>query len=417
MTAADSERLALAIADRLLDADAIQASLPAPSCGSLTGLAGTALLHARLATLDDRFALAAVDHWNRAAACARGTGGSASGVFSGPGAVAASLILGAPYLPDPRQVHRQYAGAACWLSYHATTIADLQRDTIAAGLPPTSWAAYDAICGLAGIGRILMAALGQGHGQARTGLDAALHTLTAMANNRTGRRPGWWLPADAHPATAHAHHSGAATTGTAHGIAGPLALLATAYSAGHHVPGQVAAIRTTADWLLRWQDPATDTWAPQITGDELDHDLARPGPGRRDAWCYGTPGISAALTQAANALEDDTYRDTAYHAMRSLAARSPQSWDVEGPTICHGYAGILQSAHNHPDLAEQAAAEIERAVNPHHRYLVQHMDRGTAGDSPGLLTGAAGVALALADYAELAVPGPAAAWDCILLLS
>lgn len=418
MTATDSGRLALAIADRLIDADATTSNIDPTARGSLSGLAGTALLHARLSTVDERFATAAFDHWNRAAAYTRLSGPTGSGTFSGPGSVAASLILGSPYLPDPQPLHDQCAAAARWLCAHAVTIADQQHQRLRSGMPPTSWAVYDTICGLAGIGRVLMTALDQGHRHARAGLDAALSALTAMTNNRTGPRPGWWLPADAHPATTQVHASGAAATGTAHGIAGPLTLLATAYIAGHRVPHQDGAIRTGADWLLHWRDRATDTWAPQISGDELDHDIAAPVRGRHDAWCYGTPGISTALTQAACALDDDGYRAAAHHAMRTLAARNPRSWDVEGPTLCHGHAGILQTSRTHPDLARHAAAQIGAAADPGHRYLIQHTEHGTTDDDPGLLTGAAGVALALADHADLpSSAAPATRWDSILLLS
>ncbi len=98
----------------------------------------------------------------------------------------------------------------------------------------TPWHVYDVITGLAGTGRVLLAAHQSGHAAAEPGLLAALTTLT---NHRAGsRRPGWWLPADRHPAAVTAHPSGAATTGMAHGIAGPLALLATAPPGRIHRP-------------------------------------------------------------------------------------------------------------------------------------------------------------------------------------
>ncbi|HEX5113641.1 MAG TPA: lanthionine synthetase LanC family protein [Pseudonocardiaceae bacterium] len=417
MTAADSARLALAIAERLLDANAVAAALSEQARGTMSGLAGTALLHARLSAVDDRFATAAIEHWNRAAAHTRHNSCTAGGTFAGPGAVAASLILGSAYLPDPHQRHDQCAAAARWLAARALAIADQTREHRRSGAPPASWAVYDAIGGLAGIGRILMVAVDQGHRHAGAGVDAALRTLSAMINTRFGSRPGWWLPAEAHPATTAVHPSGAAATGIAHGIAGPLALLSTAHAARYRVPGQGQAIRTAADWLLRWREPATDTWPPHITGHELDHDTAVPAPGRRDAWCYGAAGISSALRQAARALADDRYRAIADHAMRTLTAREPRSWDVEGPILCHGYAGILQASHDHPDLAEHAATRIIADSDPRHRYIIQHSEHGTTHDYPGLLTGATGAALALADHAKLPTIAPTLRWDYILLLS
>jgi hypothetical protein len=414
---ADSARLALATAQRLLDTDTVAATLSGQARGTLSGLAGTALLHARLSAVDDRFATAAIEHWNRAAAHTRHSCCTAGGTFAGAGAVAASLILGSAYLPDPHQHHHQCTAAARWLTARALAITDQAHERRQSGAPPASWAVYDVISGLAGIGRILMIAIDQGHRHAHAGLDAALRTLTTMINTRSGRRPGWWLPAEAHPAPTAVHPSGAAATGIAHGIAGPLALLATAHTAGYRVPGQDQAIRTAADWLLRWREPTTDTWPPHITGDELDHYTAAPIPGRRDAWCYGAPGISSALRQAARALADDGYWATADHAMRTLTARYPRNWDVEGPTLCHGHAGILQTSCGHPHLAEHAATHIIADSDPRHRYFIQHSERGTTHDYPGLLTGAAGAALALADYARLPTTAPTARWDCILLLS
>ena len=418
MTATASARLALAIAERLLDADAVANRINRWARGPLSGLAGTALLLARLSAIDERFAMAAVEHWNRASVFTRSNGAVGSGTFSGPGSVAASLILGSAYLPDPQHLRDQCAAAARWLSAHALAIADLHHDRLRSGAPPASWSVYDVIGGLAGIGRVLLAAVELGHHHARAGLDGARRTLVAMINSSSGSRPGWWLPADAHPASTHVDPSGAAATGTAHGIAGPLAMLATAHTAGYDAPGQDSAIRTAADWLLHWRDPTTDTWPPRISGHELEQGVPVPVRGRHDAWCYGTPGISAALIQAARALGESEYEATAHHAMRTLATRDPQSWDVEGPTLCHGYAGILQAFNGHPDLAERAAALIDAVSNPGHRYLVRHSERGTTDDDPGLLTGAAGVALALADYADMPSPAaPFTRWESILLLS
>jgi hypothetical protein len=57
------------------------------------------------------------------------------------------------------------------------------------------------------------------------------------------------------------------------------------------------------------------------------------------------------------------------------------------------------------------------AFEPQHTFAFQHADNGHLVDEPGLLTGSAGIALALADHGELpAVPVPAG-WDAVLLLT
>jgi site-specific recombinase XerD len=289
MTTARSAQIALDTAERLLPVDSVLTGLAAQDRGSLAGLAGTALLHARLAAVDDRFTQGALVHWKQAAAHARRSPGGRrpAGIFYGPGALATSLILGSPYLPDPEEQHESTARATQWLSARACFVAEQQRDRLRSGALTTPWTVYDTINGLAGIGRVLLASVVLGHIGAQEGLIAALNTLTAMIGEPGQRRPGWWLSADQHPPVTSVDVSGAAATGLAHGIAGPLALLAVAHSCGYSVAGQPEAIRHAARWLLRWQEPGpAHTWPPHLTGDELDSGVAVPQPGRRDAWCY-----------------------------------------------------------------------------------------------------------------------------------
>src|SRR5262249_29959053 len=78
---------------------------------------------------------------------------------------------------------------------------------------------YDAITGLAGTGRVLLAASQDGHRGAEHGLTTALETITAILARRKSTRPGWWLSAEGHPASADADASGMAATGLAHGVA------------------------------------------------------------------------------------------------------------------------------------------------------------------------------------------------------
>ncbi len=204
----------------------------------------------------------------------------------------------------------------------------------------------------------------------------------------------------------------------AHGIAGPLALLSIASSAGWEVDGQTAAIRAAAQWLLTWQIPGTATWPPYVTGRELDDGPPAPGRVRRDAWCYGAPGIGRALTFAGHALTDPHLAKAGDTAIASLASRPAHLWDTEGPTLCHGNSGVLQcTAGRAPAVAEPAASSVASAFNPGHRFGVQLLPTGITPDDPGLLTGAAGIALALADHGNLPAPATATRWDAVLLLS
>ncbi|MDT0322877.1 lanthionine synthetase C family protein [Streptomyces millisiae] len=371
------------------------------------GLPGTALLLATLSTTDHTLARAAERHWEAAAPLL--TNSPPDGIYRGPGALAASLIIGSAYLPST-PTRRALDHATAWLAARAQGLARHQQRRRAAGHLGTPWGVYDVIKGLAGIGRILLTAIRTRDSVAQQGLDAALTTLTDMINTPADL-PGWWLPAEEHvlPVPGTLPASGAATTGMAHGIAGPLALLSLATRAGHTVPGQRTAIRSAAAWLLRWSTPGP-AWPPNISGEALRNvpntaGLA-PSPGRRDAWCYGTPGIATALIHAARALDDDELHHTAHAAMDVLARRSADSWDSTGPGLCHGSAGVLQAAHRtgHAELARHAALRTAR--------LLLAAESRTA----GYLTGTAGATLALADHHGLLPAPPGAAWDAPLVL-
>lgn len=408
--------LVIAIAGRLLDPGPV-ITAAGPAATSLSrGLAGTALLHARLATLDARYAAAASLHWSAAARLNLDTPPRAGGAFNGAGALAASLILGTPYLPDPAAHQAPARRSARWLTARATAIAAWLQNRRDAGEAGTPWQAYDVINGLAGLGRILLAAAGAGHPDAEPGLAAARDALTNMIET-PGGRPGWWRPPPRNPtALADPHNRDAANTGLAHGIAGPLAFLAACHQAGHGSPAQADAIRAAAGWLLHWR--RGDGWAPQVTDEDVAGTAAGPSTrGRRDAWCYGAPGIGAALLAAGQAIADPDLTQAGRSAIDALAARTG-TWDTEGPTICHGSTGVLlcaTAAGSHA-TADAALADLTAQHDPRLPFCFRHRDHGVPSDEPGLLTGAAGIALALADLASLPGPDVPTPWTAALLL-
>ncbi|GAA3168646.1 lanthionine synthetase LanC family protein [Nonomuraea salmonea] len=331
------------------------------------------------------------------------------------------MILAEAYLTDPEPHRPAVHQAVRWLSDQATIKAATHHDRLRHGPTPPTWDVYDTITGLAGIGRILLAALTNRHHHAEPGLNAALTTLTTLINTPASRtRPGWWLPAEGHPSSTGVPPSGVAETGMAHGIAGPMALLSIASSAGWEVNGQAAAIRAAARWLVTWRTPDTTTWPPYITGHELDSGppTLTPAPGRRDAWCYGAPGIGRALTLAGHALSDPHLTQAGDLAIASLASRPANLWDTEGLTLCHGSSGVLQCASTRQSTtADAAAATAVSAFDGSNLFAVRHVREGTVPDDPGLLTGVAGVALALADLGTLPTPTTTTQWDAVLLLS
>lgn len=109
--------------------------------------------------------------------------------------------------------------------------------------------------------------------------------------------------------------------------------------------------------------------------------------------------------------------ETANATLTALAERPAREWDVEGPTLCHGHAGIIQSTPDTHPAATTAATAVANAFDPETHFGLQHHDHRSKRDEPGFLTGAAGAALALADHTQLTDPAPPARWDCLLNLS
>jgi hypothetical protein len=220
--------------------------------------------------------------------------------------------------------------------------------------------------------------------------------------------------------------------GLAHGVPGPLALLSLAVLAGVRVPGAQDAIRSSASWLIHhhagteqepdWHDGvALD--AVQLPSAAADH-----VPGRA-AWCYGAPGVARSLWLAGLAAGEPPWQDVAARTIRAVAARPRPAWGITTPGFCHGAAGLLQVLRrfaldlDDPAVASAAhrlAAELAAEFDPDLLLGVRSVDPdGVPVDQPGLLDGAAGVALALLGLPETGFAPPATAtagWDRMFLL-
>jgi hypothetical protein len=167
-------------------------------------------------------------------------------------------------------------------------------------------------------------------------------------------------------------------------------------------------------WLLgqRLPDGASSRFPATIApGREL-----RPA---RAAWCYGDPGVAAALHLAGAT-------DAAIALARESAARPAEDAAVRDAGLCHGAAGLLHVFNRLWQASgDEALAAAARRWFAH--ALGLRRAEGVAGfpswvgafadhewdADPGVLAGAAGVALAFVAAATDIAP----AWDRFLLLS
>ena len=278
---------------------------------------------------------------------------------------------------------------------------------------------YDVIGGLTGIGRQLL----DGHDTSRNALREVLAAMVGLAAVDADGVPHWHTPVWAMsggflPA---AYPDGHLNLGLAHGVPGPLALMSLAVTAGIEVPGQREAIHRTADAVLKAR--LVDDWGVTFPIAAAFGDGAQsPAPGR-NAWCYGSPGVARSLWLAGVAVDRDDLRDLAVETMLAVGRRPPAARRIDSPTLCHGTAGLVVIMVRF--AADTRRAEFVGAAGDLVSLLLEEFEpgstfgyrnlepSGTRIDHPGLLDGAAGVALALLAAAAPVEPS----WDQVLLLS
>jgi hypothetical protein len=117
------------------------------------------------------------------------------------------------------------------------------------------------------------------------------------------------------------------------------------------------------------------------------------------------------------------YRDLALAAMTAVFERPIANRRIDSPTLCHGVAGLLQvtlrfardgAGEIFCTAAQELTAQLLDAHEPDSRFGYRDLKpSGERTDNPGLLGGAAGIALVLLAAATSGEP----VWDRILMLS
>jgi hypothetical protein len=278
---------------------------------------------------------------------------------------------------------------------------------------------YDLVNGLVGFGVYALERLPRASAAAL--LELVVDRLDETAER--GEQGATWLtPPELLPAWQRAQcPDGYYNLGLAHGVPGVIAVLGGAVTAG--VSGKAARplLDDSVRWLLaqKLAEGARSAFPTRVVKGE------RPEPSR-SAWCYGDPGIAAALLCAARSAGEGEWEREALMIARRAAERPPDQAGVRDAGLCHGAAGLghlfnrmFQATGDEP-LRQAARFWLGRAMGMREPrggvagYRAYRPDDADGdGLESGILEGAAGIALAL-----LAAIGPIEPeWDRMLLLS
>lgn len=274
---------------------------------------------------------------------------------------------------------------------------------------------YDVIEGLSGIGRYLL------FYSDNSEVREAIYEIQKYLINITediiidGELvPGWFISSSNQFLDVDKKNNpiGNFNCGLSHGIPGPMAFLSIAKMNGLEVSGQAEAIHKIAKWLIKKAInendviyfPAHVSWEEEITGQILESPT-------RDAWCYGTPGVSRALYLAGKALESDVYKSIAEKGIFSSFERNVRERDLSSSTFCHGLSGLLHITEimnneiQDKHLLQECKVIINNIMNEHNENLpfgfddFEYLESGAKSmNKAGLLDGATGVLLSLLFY-------------------
>jgi lantibiotic modifying enzyme len=279
---------------------------------------------------------------------------------------------------------------------------------------------YDLVSGLVGFGVYALERLPRP--RATELLDRVVDRLEETAE-RSEQGITWFRPPELLPPWQREQcPDGCYDLGLAHGVPGVIAFLGGAANTSRTRKTARGLLDDSVRWLL----------AQKLAGESGSAFPMRVGNGQRAepsrlAWCYGDPGIAAALLCAATSTGEVAWQGEALAIARRAAERPPAQAGVRDAGLCHGAAGLghlfnrMFQATGDEKLREAARFWLGRALD------MRQERGGVAGYRPyrpdntphqidrdyGILEGAAGIALALLAAVSRIEPE----WDRMLLLS
>jgi hypothetical protein len=207
---------------------------------------------------------------------------------------------------------------------------------------------YDVIQGVAGVGIYFLQNLSLFSEVLREMLQLLVRFIQPKKIN--GRLiPGWYTPKEYFYLEQDKIRfpMGNFNLGLAHGMTGVLAFLSICTLNGIEVSDQSESMTIMADWLQskRRKKGNCYFWEHLIPFEAECAPQEKESHFQREAWCYGTPGVTRSLFLAGKALKNRALESFALESFSSLFLRESKSWGLSSPNICHGIGGLLLLTH------------------------------------------------------------------------
>ncbi|MBK8167981.1 MAG: lanthionine synthetase C family protein [bacterium] len=282
---------------------------------------------------------------------------------------------------------------------------------------------FDLVSGWVGVGLYFLERLPRR--AAAAGLSAVIDRLSEMVEFHDDGAAWLTGPRLMNPEQRRMYPLGYYNLGVAHGTPGVVGLLGRAAAWDGAPAGTADLFDRAARWLWKQRRPTAEPsrfplWRP--AGDQADEKRDS-----RQAWCYGDVGVSLAVYSAAKIGGFRDHADRAFELASQSLSVDPHMTGVVDPGICHGASGLghiynrFYQATGRAEFSGAARYWFDRCLR------MRTDDAGLAGfleynislyrkarwqSTPGVLTGAAGIGLALLAATTHDTP----AWDRFLLL-
>ncbi|QEU92893.1 lanthionine synthetase C family protein [Streptomyces kanamyceticus] len=274
---------------------------------------------------------------------------------------------------------------------------------------------FDLMRGLTGLGVYILHRHGDGDL-----LREVLAYLVRLTHPLDDGMPGWWSSDGPNGKPSAKWPGGHGNLGLAHGITGPLALLAAAMRRDITVDGQSEAISRIVAELDRWQRPAPAGgvwWPGLLTPDEWATGTVTATSPQRPSWCYGTPGLARAQQLAALAMADQVRLDHAGQALAACVRDEMQLSQLTDGSLCHGWAGLVRTVERAVD--DDTSGELATVLPALRDRLAHWAESERIPERGGLLEGPEGIHLCRSGTSPpttIVATTADIAWDACLLL-